>query len=109
MKHLSALFAFLGLAVSLHADCALTSTRNIPLNELSIPYQGTQGGLYPNGTNNRPSADFQAGIRIANQIRPLNASGQVDDTNGKIVMVSVGMSHTTMEWAIGDRVTHDFM
>src|SRR5262249_58471273 len=62
----------------------------------------------PNGANNRPIGHLSAGLQIASQIRPLNAAGQVDNTNGRIVMVSVGMSNTTMEWAIGDVVTHDF-
>jgi hypothetical protein len=109
MKHLlSALFGISAFAISLHADCTLTSTGNIPLNELTVPYQRTQGGLYPNGANNRPAAHFNAGIQIATkQIRPLNASGQVDNANGKIVLVSIGMSNTTQEWAVGDNVTHD--
>jgi hypothetical protein len=108
MKRLSALFAIVAFAFSSHGDCTLTSTGNIPLNELTVPYRNTQGGLHANGANNRPAAHFQAGIQIATtQVRPLNASGQVDNTNGKIVLVSVGMSNTTQEWAIGDRVTRD--
>ncbi len=108
MKHLFALLALPAFAISLHADCTLTGTGNIPLNELTVPYQNTQGGLYPNGANNRPTAHLNAGLQIAGNLRPLNASGQVDDTNGKIVLVSVGMSNTTQEWAIGDDVTRDF-
>jgi PKD domain len=109
MKNLLLLFAIPALAISLHADCTLTSTGNIPLNELTVPYQNTQGGLYPNGANNRPAAHLNAGIQIAtNQIKPLNALGQVDNTNGKIVLVSIGMSNATQEWAVGDTVTHDF-
>src|SRR4030095_4892997 len=107
MKRLSALFVILAFAISLHADCTLTSTGNIPLNELTVPYQECQGGLYPNGANNRPAAHLNAGLQIANQIRPLNALGQIDDADGKIVLVSIGMSNTTQEWAIGDSVTHD--
>jgi hypothetical protein len=107
IRHLSIFVGMAAFAISLHADCTLTSTGNAPLNELTVSYQGSQGGLYPNGADNRPAAHLNAGIQIANQIRPLNASGQVDNTNGKIVMVSVGMSNTTMEWAVGDEVTHD--
>jgi hypothetical protein len=108
MKRLAALFAIPAFAISLHADCTLTSTGKIPLNELTVPYQNTQGGLYPNGADNPPAAHFDAGIQIATeQIKPLNASGQVDNTKGKIVVVSVGMSNTTQEWATGDNVTHD--
>lgn len=108
VKHLSILVGVAAFAISLYADCRLTITGNVPLNELTVPYQGNQGGLYPNGANNRPAAHLNAGIQIANQIMPLNGSGQVDNTNGKIVLVSLGMSNTTMEWAVGDRVTHDF-
>jgi PKD domain len=109
MKHLSTLLAIAAFAISSYADCTLTSTGNIPLNELTVPYQNIRGGLYPNGANNRPAAHFQTGVQIAtNQIKPLNGSGQVDNANGKIVMVSVGMSNTTQEWAVGDRVTRDF-
>jgi hypothetical protein len=95
-------------AISLYADCRLTSTGNIPLNELTEPYQNTEGGLYPNGANNRPAAHLNAGIQIAtNQIRPLNTAGQIDNANGKIVLVSIRMSNTAEEWAVGDGVTHD--
>src|SRR5439155_9814117 len=108
MKHLFAFLALPAFAISLHADCTLTRTGKIPLNESTVPYQNTQGGLYPNGVNNRPTAHLNAGLQIAGNLRPLNAAGQVDDTNGKIVLVSVGMSNTTQEWAIGDDVTRDF-
>jgi hypothetical protein len=108
MKYLSALLGISAFVISLRADCTLTSTGNIPLNELTVPYQNTQGGLYPHGANNRPAAHLNAGIQIAtNQIRPLNAPGQVDNANGKIVLVSIGMSNTTQEWAVGDNVTRD--
>jgi len=41
MKHLFALLTLPAFAISLHADCTLTSTGNIPLNELTVPYQNT--------------------------------------------------------------------
>ena len=41
-----------------------------------------------------------AGLSIAtNVIQPLNVSGGSDHTNGKIVLLSIGMSNTTDEWA----------
>ena len=60
-------------------------------------YRGIQGGLYPNGSNQRPSAHNNAGIEISKSIRPLNESGIEDAANGKIVWMSVGMSNTTQE------------
>lgn len=41
------------------ADCTLTSTGKTPLNDLgAATYLGAMGGLYPNGTNIRPSAHY---------------------------------------------------
>jgi hypothetical protein len=84
-----------------YADCTLTNTSVTPLNDLgSGVYKGFAGGLYPNGANRRPPAHEAAGLRIAtNDIKPLNASGNVDTNNGKIVVLSSGMSNTTQEWA----------
>jgi len=82
------------------ADCTLTSTGMVPVNDLGTgTYKGELGGLYPNGQNNPPPAHLSAGIDIAtNQIKPLDASGAVDLANGKIVLISVGMSTTFPEF-----------
>jgi hypothetical protein len=75
---------------------------SIPLNDLGPGlYQGFEGGLYPGGMNARPTAFEAAGERIAQQIVPLNASGQPDALNGRIAMISVGMSNATFEFASG--------
>jgi hypothetical protein len=60
---------------------------------------GYFGGLYPAGSNIRPPAHEAAGIGIAQQIVPLDAQGDPDPVNGKIAMISVGMSNTWMEFA----------
>ena len=85
----------------LRADCSLTSTGTIPLDDLGPgTYKGFIGGLHPAGSNTRPAAHNNAGLDIANnQIKPLNASGNPDSANGKIVMIAVGMSNTTQEFA----------
>jgi hypothetical protein len=82
------------------ADCGLTSISVRPLNELgSRLYLGFPGGLYPDGSNTRPSAHEAAGLDIAqNQIQPLNRSGNPDPVNGKIVLISIGMSNATAEF-----------
>ncbi len=91
------------------ADCTLTNTGRLPLPEYGFKlYQGFSGGLYPNGGNNRPPAHLAAGVCIAtNQIQPLDAGGHVNTNTGKVVLLSVGMSNATQEWASGDNVTHD--
>jgi hypothetical protein len=60
-------------------------------------YRGYQGGLYPGGSNTRPSAHNAAGVSIAQNIKPLNSTGSVDLANGKIVWMSIGMSNCTQE------------
>src|SRR6187399_1032737 len=87
--------------------CKKNNTQNGNHNEITSPapltdfgsvtYRGFQGGLYPNGSNQRPATHNTAGLAIAQGIKPLGSSGAVDETNGKIVWMSVGMSNTTQE------------
>ena len=56
------------------------------------------GGLYGNGKNEPPSKHLKAALRIAGEIRPLDANG-IPDERGKIVMISNGMSNTAMKFA----------
>jgi len=98
---LLSIFSLFMLNTPAWADCTLTNAGMIPIPELGLKlYQGFSGGLYPNGANNRPPAHLAAGMQIAtNQIKPLNATGNVDTNSGKIVLLSIGMSNTTQEWA----------
>jgi uncharacterized protein (TIGR03437 family) len=95
---LAALFALSGAFAS---DCSKTSTGLLPLTH---PYTGR--ALYPN-SNQRPSEHDSAGLKFASQVRPRAASGAPDDQNGRIVLLSIGMSNTTQEFsafkAIADR------
>jgi hypothetical protein len=112
---LSKLWApFLALLVALPAqrlaaDCSVTNTGVAPLNEMGFTaYLNYTGGLYANGANTRPPAHEVAGLQIAtNEILPLDASGNTDTNNGKVVLLSLGVSNTTQEWASGDNVTHN--
>ncbi|HEV3121050.1 MAG TPA: EF-hand domain-containing protein, partial [Isosphaeraceae bacterium] len=76
------------------------STGLVPLTDFKgETYQGKQGGLYPGGTNERPSAHEEAGLRLARSIQPLDAKGEPSDL-GKIVLLSIGMSNTTQEFSV---------
>lgn len=76
-------------------------TAKIPLTDLATgTYRGFQGGLYPNGLNTMPSAHAALGTTFARNIRLLNTAGQ-PDANGKIVLLSVGMSNVTQEFCGG--------
>jgi hypothetical protein len=80
-------------------------TTKVPLTDLGTrTYRGFQGGLYPDGSNSVPSAHAALGTTFARNIRPLNGAGQ-PDANGKIVLLSVGMSNTTQEFCGGGPTT----
>ncbi len=91
--------AFCGVAWA--ADCGRTSTGLAPLNDpFFFRYQGVRGGLYPDGANRRPAAHDAAGLRLAAEVRPRDASGAPDEANGRIVLLSIGMSNTTQEFSV---------
>jgi Cu/Ag efflux protein CusF len=71
-----------------------------PLTELGkATYKGESGGLYGNGSNEPPAALQEAAKKAAARIKPLDAKGQ-PSSSGKIGLVSIGMSNTTMEFAV---------
>lgn len=89
------------------ADCSLTNLGIVPLPEMAFTtYASNKGGLYPNGSNTRPTAHEAAGIAIANAIQPLDANGNVETNTGKIGLLSLGMSNVTLEW--GESSTNHF-
>lgn len=59
---------------------------------------GFTGGLYPQGSNQRPAGFNEDALDAAARIQPLTSDGTPDLTNGKIAMVSVGMSNASMEF-----------
>ena len=76
------------------------STGLIPLTELDKgTYKGEQGGLYPGGSNMPPQAHLKAGLDLARKIAPLDAEGR-SAADGKIVLLSIGMSNTTQEFQV---------
>ncbi len=75
-----------------------TSTPMVALNDLGTgTYQGSQGGLYPNGSNDRPSSHDADGVGIAQGIQPLDSNGN-PDASGKEVLLAVGESTAQNEF-----------
>jgi len=75
-------------------DCTRDSLGIIPIMDFGAgQFYGIDGGLYLNGSNVMPSSHEQAGIQLAHAIQPLDTFGN-PDPNGKIGMMSVGMSNT---------------
>ena len=69
-----------------------------PLTELGEGnYKTDEGGLYPGGGNEPPKAHLEAGLARAARIVPLGEDGKAW-ANGKIVLLSIGMSNTTQEF-----------
>ena len=60
-------------------------------------YKGRPGGLYGRTGNLPPDAHANAALRMANRIMPRDANGRFSE-NGKIVMLSIGMSNTQIEF-----------
>ena len=80
------------------SNCGGTSVGFTPLNDLAAgSYLGFQGGLYPGGVNTPPAAHHQEGLARAAAIQPLSPSG-LPRSDGKIVLLSIGLSHTTQEF-----------
>jgi hypothetical protein len=93
----------LACSLRLFADCTVTNLGIRPLPDLGVElYKNTLGGLYPGFRNQPPMLHLTAGLEIAaEQIRPLDAAGNTDTNNGRIVLLSIGMSNTTQEFRNG--------
>lgn len=71
-----------------------------PLTELgSGKYKEQDGGLYGGGSNEPPRAHLDSAMKEAAKVRPLDAEGN-PAADGKIVLMSVGMSNATNEYSM---------
>src|SRR5713226_9394268 len=95
----------LGVYANLKDNCANlsfnvpgTSTPITALTDLGIgTYQGSQGGLYPNGSNVRPAPHDADGVAFAQGIQPLDSNGNPSPT-GKYVLLAIGESTAQNEF-----------
>lgn len=79
---------------AISTNVAGTSSPLVPIPDLgTASYLGSQGGLYPSGSNTRPATHEADGVAFANSIQPLDANGN-PDPNGKYVLLAIGMSAT---------------
>lgn len=99
MKNITThIFIALFAATSYAQECDNTSQGFTPINDLGTEYySGYQGGLYPDGSNTRPTSFNNKLIKMAKKIKPLDTVGVADIENGKIVFLTVGGSNTAME------------
>jgi ribosome assembly protein YihI (activator of Der GTPase) len=80
------------------AKPAAAATNLVPLTELTASYLGRDGGLYGGGKNDPPAAQQALISKALADIKPLDSSGKAG-ADGKIVMISIGMSNTTQEFS----------
>lgn len=98
------LFVLLVHSSTRGANCTGTSVGYTPLTDLGTgKYRGYSGGLYANGLNQPPPTYLENGLAHAAMIRPLGTEGQ-PSANGKMVLLSIGMSNTTMEFSAFKRM-----
>jgi hypothetical protein len=75
-----------------------TTTPMVALTDLGTgSYQGSQAGLYPNGSNVRPATHDSDGVTFAQGIQPLDSNGNPSPT-GKYVLLAVGESTAQNEF-----------
>ncbi|HTS70940.1 MAG TPA: hypothetical protein VMO17_18325 [Terriglobia bacterium] len=75
-----------------------------PLTDLGTrTYKGFEGGLYPHGSNSVPVDHAAAGLKLAREVQPLDATGK-PDPKGKIVITSIGMSNSMDEFGMFLRI-----
>src|ERR1039458_2295285 len=80
------------------------STGLTPLSELgTAKYKGEDGGLYGGGKNEPPAAHAAAARKQSAEIVPRDADGK-PAKDGKIGVLAVGMSNTTMEYSAFKRL-----
>jgi hypothetical protein len=69
-----------------------TTTHMVSINDLGTgTYQGSEGGLYPSGSNVRPAGHDADGVTFAQGIQPLDSNGNPSPT-GKYVLLALGES-----------------
>ena len=71
----------------------------VPLTEMgATEYRGKTGGLYGDGRNEPPAELYQQAKKAIAKIQPRDRVGK-SSVDGKIVLLSIGMSNTTQEFS----------
>ena len=75
-------------------------TGMVPLTQFKgdAKYKGEDGGLYGGGSNVPPADHLRAAMEQSRKVVPLGPDGK-PAVDGKIALLSIGMSNTTMEFS----------
>lgn len=76
-----------------------------PLTDMTADdrYEGEDGGLYGEGSNEPPEALKKSTTTALAEIKPLDAEGKAS-SSGNIAFVSISMSNATMEFSLFKRI-----
>lgn len=69
-------------------------------------YEGEDGGLYGNGSNDPPAALQRSATEALAQVKPLDAEGKPSDA-GRVVLISISMSNATQEFSFFKRIADE--
>lgn len=75
----------------------------VALTDSGASYKGQDGGLYGGGMNEPPKELANRAVKAAQKIQPLDKEGKPSG-EGKIVLMSIGMSNTTQEFSAFKRL-----
>ena len=91
-----------------YIDCSVTSVGLTPLIDMGAndTYHGEDGGLYGNGQNQPPEGHFLKAQEATANIVPRDAQGN-PSPNGKIGLVSIGMSNARIEYNVFGHMARD--
>ena len=82
-------------------NCDLVRTGAVPLPDLGRAlYRGFAGGLYSGGLDTMPASHLADGVALAGGLTPLDLGGS-PSPDGKIVLISIGMSNAAQEFFAG--------
>ena len=70
----------------------------MPPDDLTGKYKEQDGGLYGGGKNEPPAEHAALARKAIAEIKPLDRAGK-PAADGKVVLMSIGMSNTTMEFS----------
>lgn len=89
--------------------CSRTSVDFLPLTDMTASdfYHGEEGGLYGDGQNDLPGnhPHMVKAYEATLDIQPRDSNGAVDQANGRIGLISIGMSNAKAEFGVFEEST----
>ncbi len=86
--------------------CDAVGIGYVPLTQMTNePWNGVLGGLYPNGSNNRPYDHDLLLLKHALTVQACKPDGSLDIRNGQIVVLGIGSSNAKSAFSSLERIS----